>query len=568
MLHLGGCCGTCDIGADTFPTDGSGVPTGWTLRTGAFDVVSGFLDSTTSDSLALFSTAHPDGIASAIVTVDVYFGADDEGTIVFNHSGSSDAAYHFVKVTPYEMSLWSRSGSVDTLLKCISCDLTGGPSSVTAYFDGQTTGTFAAVSGAAYVYYNVGTGHTGTYVGLGTKTIAAEMAFDNFDFNKYEQSGNGCASYTPDDCELGADNFNRADDADPGCSWDELAGTGGISSNKYSFTATTSRSRFKIGSDDGAMSVSVKFQGTTAGNTIEVGVGSDTTASAMWYARLAIGLNKDLIIGSIAAGSLATISGTIDTTVDTEYTLTVTLANDRLCASFTDDNGAQFISTAVTVPTTLKYATLGTRTVVSGSVKFDDFVLSEGYDAADHPTCTNCGSSGPTCTDCCPETASEFTVTIAAGLTNKTNCNICARVAGDFVLATTNGECCFKYLDITDDETCDDGATTGVSCASGDTGAQAEVGIYLCYKVDPDTNQCYIAVLFILSVGLVSAGDGFLAFATYLSSGPINPCSGDSITLDLYTGAEDCGHNPYLVVAETPGCNGAWPATITVARTA
>lgn len=568
LFNSGCCCGTCAIGSDTFPTDGSGVPTGWTLRTGGFDVAGGFLSCTTSNSMALFSTPHPDGIASAIVTVEVYFAGAEQETIVFDHSGSDDNNFYFVRIELYLLSLWRMNAGTPELLRCIRADNTAGPATITAYFDGQTSGMFAASNGTVSVWTDVGTGHTGTYVGLGTRTIDSQADFDTFTFAKYKQSGNSCDEFVPPDCELAEDNFNSADDTDPGCPWDELAGTGGIVSNKYVFTATNSRSRFTPGSADGAMSVSVKFQGTTAGNTIEVGVGSDTTASAMWYARLAIGLNKDLLIGSIAGGTLASIAGTIDTTIDTEYTITVTLANGRLCASLTDDNGAQYVTTLVTVPTTLKYATLGTRTVVSGSVKFDDFILSRSFDEDTRQSCATCDATGPNCySDCCPEAATEMHVTVAAGLTNKTNCTWCAALVGTFVADYVSG-CIFRYCSCPGadnhdcDETCDDGTDgpcgTGDSTGTGPCGAGIHISVEI--KVD-GSNLCYLRANVGVNRSTLATGYA-LAFARYESAHGISPCSGQTYTLSIVTTPTDCGSG--IIAPYTDGCNGSFPATITV----
>ena len=568
-----GCCSpTCDIGSDTFPTNGSGAPSGWTLRTGGVDVAFGYLEFTTSDSIVLFNTAHPDGLASAIVTVDIVFGDAEQMIIIFDHDGSDDDNFYYVQIEPYFLSLCRMNAGTPQVLKCVACDATANPSVVNAWFDGETSGTFAAaVDNPAYqVYYNVGTGHTGDRIGLGCRTIIAAGDFDNFVVEKYKQSGNSCDDYTPVPCDIGEDDFNRVDDADPGCPWDELAGTSAITSNKLSFTAANSRAQFVHGAEDGAMSVRVRFAGANTGDVVEIGVGANSGATAMHYARLEIGANKPLILGTLAGGTITSKTG-VDTSAGVEYTIDVTLANGRLCASMTDQTpDLQFVSTAVTLPSGTVYATLGCRTVTS-AVTFDNFEMFQGR-TVDHQ-CAECGASGPTCDTCCPDqaTLSAF-VDIAGSLTDIATCSYCSAASGEFE-AVRESDCVWHYCQYESSDAvacllnaaCADGTvcTDLTNCSGlGDAtacGGCKGVDFRVTIAVEAD-NTCSITVIFAITHRYTVSGGGclfagILAYGVYRYTGdPIDPCNGDSYTVTLDT--TECYGKP--------GCSGTLPTTLSV----
>lgn len=583
------CCTTptCEIGSHAFGTDGSGVPTGWTLRDGAFDVVGGFLSCTTSNSLALFSTPHPDGIASAIVEVEVYFAGNEQEIIVFDHDGSDDDNFYYVLVELYFLSLYRMNGGTPELLRCVRADNTAGPATITAYFDGETSGMFAATNGTQSVWTDVGTGHAGTYVGLGTRTIDSQADFDNFVATKYKQPDNDCEEFVPDDCEDSSDTFGSPDDGDLGCPWTEISGTALIDTGKLSFTANSSRARFNNSLPTGKMSVTVDVTGSANGNVAEIGVGANSATTTRYYARLTTGPTGTLVLGSAAGGTLATLSS-VATTAGATYELTVTLSTNRLCVSMSDNSGARYLSTPATPPSGTSYATLGAPTV-SGSVKFDDFILSKAYDEDDAPTCEQCAATGSTCSDCCPEGHTQMIVDIGPGLTDKATCHWCSLVDGEFTL--TGGGCVFNYcMHATNagdgccdtyecDRDCDDGFGAIPCTGDGTAGGINCTGVYIAADIRVDSNSlCYLRVTVyvvnslpvdeVTECGAVTTPA--LAAAIYESErgAGVSPCSGELYTLYKITASTDCDGDTERPGAVWPafkdGCNGDWPDTITI----
>lgn len=593
------CCSTptCEIGSDEFSVDGSGAPSGWTQREGTVDGVSGgIVEITTSDTIMLFNTAHPDGIAAQFVSIDVYFGdGTDEAIIIMNHDGSDDDNFYFVKMTEGFLSLWQMSGGTPTLLNCVAANNAGVPSTITAYFDGQTTGIFAADSSGVRVWVDVGTGHSGTYVGLGSRTIGTVVAFDAFDYRKYSQGADSCPSFSLDDCDLGEDDFDRPNSSDIGCPWEDLAGASEIDSNRLKFTSANSRVRFRTGNpDNGAMRVTADVASSNTGNIVEIGLGY--SGGTYWWARLQFGTGGTFALGSTASGTLA--STTVTTATATTYGFVAALSDGLLCAEIQSGGTTlKVISIPVTVPSGERFATLGCTTL-TGNITCDNFVLKRAHEDSQE-TCLRCGAYAFECADCCPvDHGLDMIVDIGSGLTNKATCSLCSQVDGEFT-ATLINACTWIYCqhdmsslpdpcvcaDYDCDSDCNDGgfpeSGPGTQeCHSGDGSASAIGcnGIYIIVETRVDTSgKCYLWVWVMLLVKPAPTDDSpcivgkgvIMAEACYATAlgDDVTPCSGDTYTLDLYNGSFACNdeHRPgHFFPPYSDGCNGAWPATITV----
>lgn len=551
------CCGTCEIGSDTFPTDGAGVPSGWTARTGAADVVGTALEITTSNSIILFNTGHPDNIASCIVDVEIVsWGGNDPARVIVGHDGADDDDFYYCEAKLYELKLCKMTAGVPSVLKCVAHDATSG--TLRVYFDGATSGVFAATLGSKSVW-TTGVSSTGKYVALGLGTVDGGVTFDNFVLTKYKQSDNSCVQFTPAECAIAGDDFERPDDSDPGCPWTELAGTSAIDTGKFSFTAANSRALFTPSTPDGEMSVTVSVTGSANDNVAEIGVGSNSGATSLFYARLTTGTNKTLILGSLAGGTLATHSD-IDTTAGSTYTITVTLASGRLCAHLTDNTQGRYLSVAVTVPSTESYATLGCRTV-SGSVKFDNFILQHGFELTGSPTCPACGITGNVCGDCCPEAYTTATVSIVGGFTDNGACTLCGRLGGDYICDLVS-TCVYLYeecpIGSPCEEECDLDEGYIAACSSSGDPVEVITGIKITTTVALDADgNCYV----IVTISLQSVNNSTVdpvAVASYRSpvGAAVAPCDGVPLVLDLIN-IDACDNR-------VGGCVGTWPSTITV----
>lgn len=592
-----GCgCGevTCEICDDDFNRADSsniniGAPFTWDIRDGAASISGNLLEISTSDTLLICGTGHPDNLASAVVTADVYFGANDPARIIVGHDGSDDDNFHFVEIKPYELALYEMVSGTPNLLACVGCDATGNPSTIRVYFDGETTGRFTATCGTAVVETDGISAAGKKYVGLGLGTVDGGIAFDNFTFAKHKQEGNSCSEYGPDDCDLGSDQFNRSDDADPGCGWDEQAGTSSIASGGLSFTAANSRARFNISNpDNGALSVNVDYTSTNDNNVAEIGVGANSAGTTRFYCRITSGTSKTFLIGSTASGTLD--SKTITTTSGSTYAVTVTLDDTRLCASiYSGATLIGFLSATVTTPAVESWATLGTVGLSAGSVKFDNFELTRGKHA-DSEGCPACFITAEDCTDCTADcgVGGQFIVDVAGGLTDEAGCDNCVLLDGSFALDFLQAPCVYAYcLCYEDDEgACDeDGGTcfaalADVGCmpfGGGDVACLycGGVAVFLEVLVDEE-GLCYLRVtLGVVYTRCPGFGEtGWMAFAQYESEPGLfmSPCSGDTFTLTRYDGADVCSFttpNSYRnetgwAPPDTAGCDGSFPATITV----
>ena len=56
------------------------------------------------------------------------------------HDGSDDDNFYYVLVELYFLSLYRMNGGTPELLRCVRADNTAGPATITAYFDGETSG--------------------------------------------------------------------------------------------------------------------------------------------------------------------------------------------------------------------------------------------------------------------------------------------------------------------------------------------------------------------------------------------------------------------------------------------
>ena len=227
------CCCKCAIYHDEFAVD-SITSGGWIESDGDWSIADGVLSIEDSDALIVAQGVHPDGGAAYQVTrVKVRFDtAGDRAQIVTGYSDDDNYAFAEFWIGADgcgHLQMYSRvsgtstaigdehilpfqipTGSWTTVSLCLSDELTV---RVAGYY-----GVWAkAIAGSA----------SGDKSGLGTGTVTGTIDFDDFDylFHYDEEDHPTCpeCKINPD-CELARDNFNRDDNTDVGCGWEEVAG--------------------------------------------------------------------------------------------------------------------------------------------------------------------------------------------------------------------------------------------------------------------------------------------------------------------------------------------------------
>lgn len=247
------CC-ECRIAQDTFDrADSDSLGPDWTELTGDADIVSNQLKFVT-DGIVKHNTPHPDGETGKFrVQAKVKFASQGSGVYARVLAGLVDGT-HWVSA-----SLHAEAAGCWTLRLTYDGDL-GGPSLtyVTRIADADVNGEhtlelcwvkgaypthlfvwrakLTLSDGRVYGVQNCAAGADpcetwyctggGAYAGLAG---SADTTLDDFYFGHMKEEGT-CKDVCPDcntPCFVESDNFNRSDNDDPGCKWEEGAADGG-----------------------------------------------------------------------------------------------------------------------------------------------------------------------------------------------------------------------------------------------------------------------------------------------------------------------------------------------------
>lgn len=398
------CCSTaCPIDADTFSTTND-PPTGWTEVSGSDWATNGsYLSTTTSNAVLKWNTQHPDAVSAAVVRVGAYGANGDEIRVIVDYVDSSN--YRFAQLTIGDpngcLALYERIAGSNTLLSSKRVGAAASTiHSLRVYFG---NGQFVATLGATEVImYRTG---TGTYVGLGTGTIASTVRFSSFSFNKHldpDVSGSEACEEYEEPCLYAGDTISRADSSDVGCTWSEQAGAWSIVTNElYTASANAYLRCEAIQFDGGGVLVNANGRGGAVDDEVRVIV-NDDGAGNYHYAELIIGTSKTLKIKSSAGATLAT--ATVTTSAGTGYGIIVCLEANMIQVTAAGST----IRASLTTPTSPRYWGLGCG-ANTGGVTFG--ATTQAYRTTG--ACPGCGTS---CSDCLDGVPGEFKIYFPPGL--------------------------------------------------------------------------------------------------------------------------------------------------------
>lgn len=407
-----GCgCGTaCPIDSDDFSATND-PPAGWTEEEGTdWETTGGTLRTSTSNASLTFNTSHPDALASAIVTCYLYGADGDELRIQVNKT--DDDNYHFAQLRIGDpngcLELWERVAGVETRLSVIRVPAPAATfNQVKVYFGLDLFGAalIGGVNAAAERLSVKVTGGTGPDVGLGTGTIAGEVQFNDFAFDRHQESSGAwtvCAAY-PASCYVTGDTMTRADDTDIGCGWEEVDGDWEISSN--TLTTADANAICKCETEHttgGAAAVVTTVVSGASGDKLQLILGYNPAApTTYFYAELTIhATTGTLKIYRKTAGAdtqLATVNKNYS--AGTSVAFGVCLAGGRFTATVNQVGvlSPAYVSGAAVVPAATRYVALGTGSQAT-DVHFSSFSYFRGQDA-DNPECDLCTESCSCCDD-------------------------------------------------------------------------------------------------------------------------------------------------------------------------
>jgi len=193
-------------------------------------------------------------------------------------------------------------------------------------------------------------------------------------------------------CEIGADTFDRADDADPGTNWDtSLGSTAEIVGNKLVFTAANEILPFDTVSPDGTFILSFLLYGDSGGDW-KAHVGAYKDANNYYYAVI----RRPLSLAWQVLELITVIGGVSSTRITVTYfhapvnVYTVCLSENTFSVQALPITNQEGAAVSVPMPGTGWRPFLGTGSSVgAGTVDFDTFSATKGY-SLDGPSCPIC----------------------------------------------------------------------------------------------------------------------------------------------------------------------------------
>lgn len=246
-------------------------------------------------------------------------------------------------------------------------------------------------------------------------------------------------------CEIFSDNFDRADNADPGSDWTEVSGTSAISSNQLVFTAAGVILCNTAHPDgDSSMVVEVDFRHNALARTCDVLV-AVVDSSNYFYARYTVqGASGGIAIRRNNGGSHSQILA-ITTTINTNTTYAA-----RVCVS---ENGSITASlngnprvTAFSQPVSGSKCGLGCN--VGGTATFNNFSFQKSRNSGSAESCEGCRSVCIRCNDSSGPV--QLQLTVPPGTVVDDTCDDCDNANGIFVLDRVDsvaGTCVWRSAD-------------------------------------------------------------------------------------------------------------------------
>jgi len=464
------CCGTgvCPIGTDTFTrADEDPVsPSAWEERSGAdWAVVSNTLRTATSNALLKYLVEQPSSVSEHYVSVDVYGATGDQIRIIVDYV--DDSNYHFVELTVGDpngcLALYKRVAGSNTLLTKRRLVLPATTSrNIRVYFGDAGNGNSFACAGSSisgnqrtieqhdgddvYIYVPVG---SGTFVGLGTGTIASTVRFDNFVYERHYGANTTCKRFIPTcqyQIDLGA---AMPDGTDVGCGFSETAGSWSMASG---WLTTTSTNAILL------CETIHPRQIASARMTLSVNAPADAKVRFIFNYLDSdnydfIEFTVEVLAGSdLTKGIAVRRAAGVETTLESNRQLLADLVDTSISSCLSNGHiSYSNIGVAIgSIPTSKRWIGVGTGSSVGGgTVKFKDLRMFRGSSPDDlntvstSPACSHCDA----CNTCIDGTTRETVVlTIPTGTWTSTDlvmCPDCTSKEGVFAFdkAQSNSNC-------------------------------------------------------------------------------------------------------------------------------
>lgn len=386
---------------------------------------------------------------------------------------------------------------------------------------------------------------------------------------------NCCSTPT---CEIGSDDFDRADDTDVGGDWIEESGDFEIYDGTLVTSTDGSRAIHQTPAASGTIALRAECRAKGEFDTdVARLIIKWKDASNFWYLEVPFGASKTLAIKKRIAGVTSTVSSsTITTALGEWYSLSVCYGGGHVTGGVVGIDGLD--ATHSTTINDQLYA--GVSASVDGAVSFDDFRHYYSF-SDDRASCDPCEPPGgpDDCLSCCDdatESAADFDLVVDIGSPGfgrqtcdpvtgpRVDCanGECEAIGGEYTLSAYGFGSCLEAFPggspcptwIYSDQFCS-------SSTPGNTGCIDNFGAQLCLSAvlqfDAILGKCTWEVLLLI-------GDSFLAnfysvgyYRTPAGDPLAGPCSGDTIwTLNL----EDANYSTVRA------CTGNLPATITIRR--
>lgn len=436
------CCCACPICEDDFDrgddTDiDTGSTCGWTEDAGAWEIKTNTLRTSSSSAVASVTSVHPDTPYATYIEATLYGASGDELRILIDYADTSN--YLFAQLTIGDpngcLELYRRSGGSNTLLTAVRVVAAASTAHLVKVYWGEDktdTEMFGAVFGSAILLFE----ETGTndQVGLGTGTVAGEVRFDDFVFEKHQPTSPTdppCNNQVPYQCAIMSDNFTRADDTDIGCSWDEDTGNWSIASNELTVGTTSAVALVETehpNQEVFARTV-IAFTGDV-GDIVRSYLAWDSSSSNI-CAEVTIGDDIDGTGGKIALYDSGSLLASNNILVKDGGSLLFCISNDGEANAILDGDASKDIEYDVTVGSGVR-AGVGTGST-NANVSFSSLSFTRGVSQI-NLKCPSCGDSD--CFLCLNGDWPSVQLIEIDGVTNGTGITCCDNVNGVYLLDT------------------------------------------------------------------------------------------------------------------------------------
>lgn len=384
-------------------------------------------------------------------------------------------------------------------------------------------------------------------------------------------SPSGCGCSTPT-CEIGSDEFDRADSASLGSDWSEETPDLEIFDNTLTTATDGARAIHQTPAAAGVIPVrgQVRAKGEVDGDKARLII-KWLNSSNFWYLEVPFGTSKTVAIKKVVSGSTTTlVSSTLTTEFGTWYTLSLCYGNSKITGGVV---GFDVLQTTITTDIDDQlYA--GVWAAVSGSVTFDSFYHEYAY-SEDKPTCPSCGGEESDCLECCEGASTDtptFEVTIdlgdaefsrqtcSEGVGPRVDCanGECEAIGGEYVLDLLGSFLCESVP-----TSCPSWAYEEIFCTHETPGntlcidsGRAGLCISAAVEFDEVLGKCrwFVSITIGDAAGASFQSHGF--YRTPAGDDSIAPCSPGTYTLEL----------DYAEYTPIVACQGSFPPTITLTR--